>query len=47
MIGNVINDAVGTPGRQSQGAALVLLLMLFLAIPMLWYVARTAREDGG
>ena len=45
MIGNVINNAIGTPGRQSQGAVLVLLLMVFLAVPMLWYVARTAREQ--
>jgi ABC-type spermidine/putrescine transport system permease subunit I len=47
MIGNVINDAIATPGRQSQGAALVLVLLLFLAVPMLWYVARTAREQAG
>jgi len=43
MIGNVINDAVGTAGRDAIGAALVLILMVILIIPMLYYVRSTAR----
>jgi ABC-type spermidine/putrescine transport system permease subunit I len=45
MVGNLINDAVGTPGQAITGAVLVVLLMVILLIPMLWYVRSTARAD--
>ena len=43
MIGNLIDDAVGTPGQGSIGAVLVLILMVILILPMLYYVWSTAR----
>jgi ABC-type spermidine/putrescine transport system permease subunit I len=43
MLGNLVNDAVGTPGQGTQGAALVVLLMVILLVPMLYYVWSTAR----
>jgi ABC-type spermidine/putrescine transport system permease subunit I len=45
MVGNLINDAVSTPGQTIQGAVLVLLLMVILLVPMVWYVRSTARAD--
>ena len=45
MSGNLINDAVSTPGQGGRGAVLVLLLMTVLIPPMLWYVTSTARQD--
>jgi spermidine/putrescine transport system permease protein len=45
MVGNLINDAVSTPGQAITGAVLVVLLMVILLIPMLWYVRATARAD--
>ena len=46
MLGNLINDAVGTPGQGAQGAALVLVLMVLLLVPMLSYTWSTARAAG-
>ena len=43
MIGNLVDDAVGTPGQGSIGAVLVLILMVILILPMLYYVWSTAR----
>jgi spermidine/putrescine transport system permease protein len=43
MIGNLIDDAVGTPGQGAIGAVLVLILMVILIIPMLYYVRSTAK----
>jgi len=43
MIGNIIDDAVGTPGQGAIGAVLVLFLMVILLLPMLYYVRSTAR----
>jgi ABC-type spermidine/putrescine transport system permease subunit I len=43
MIGNLIDDAVGTPGQGATGAVLVLILMVILLLPMLYYVRTTAR----
>jgi ABC-type spermidine/putrescine transport system permease subunit I len=45
MVGNLINDAVSTPGQAITGAVLVVLLMVILLIPMLWYVRATTRTD--
>jgi ABC-type spermidine/putrescine transport system permease subunit I len=44
MVGNLINDAVGTPGQAVQGAVLVVLLLVILLLPMLWYVRASNRE---
>ena len=43
MIGNLVNDAIGTPGQGGQGAVLVLLLMVVLLVPMFYYVWSTRR----
>jgi ABC-type spermidine/putrescine transport system permease subunit I len=43
MIGNLIDDAAGTPGQGSIAAVLVIILMVILIIPMLYYVWSTAR----
>ena len=45
MVGNLINDAIGTPGQGGQGAVLVVLLMLFLLLPMLYYIWSTSRAS--
>jgi ABC-type spermidine/putrescine transport system permease subunit I len=49
MVGNLVNDAVSSPGQGGQAAALVLVPMALLIVPMLAYVratARAAREAG-
>ena len=43
MIGNLIDDAAGTPGQGSIAAVLVIILMVILILPMLYYVWSTAR----
>jgi ABC-type spermidine/putrescine transport system permease subunit I len=43
MIGNLIDDSVGTPGQGARAAVLVLILMVILIIPMLYYTWSTAR----
>jgi spermidine/putrescine transport system permease protein len=43
MIGNLIDDSVGTPGQGANAAVLVLILTVILIIPMLYYVSSTAR----
>ena len=50
MLGNLINNAVAAPGQAVQGAALVLVVMLLLAAPMLsyvWSTTRAGRERAG
>jgi spermidine/putrescine transport system permease protein len=42
MLGNLIDDAIGTPGQGSSAAVLVLILMVILIAPMLYYVRSTA-----
>src|SRR6202021_1060857 len=44
MIGNLIQGQLGTPGVEGQGAALWLLLLVVLLIPMIYYVIATNRE---
>ena len=39
----MIDEAVGTPGQGATGAVLVLILMVILLLPMLYYVRTTAR----
>ena len=49
MIGNLVNEAIGSPGQGGQAAALVLIMMVLLAAPMLGYIRSTgqaAREAG-
>src|SRR5205823_837562 len=43
MIGNLIDDSVGTPGQGTNAAVLVLILMIILIVPMLYYVYSTSR----
>jgi ABC-type spermidine/putrescine transport system permease subunit I len=46
MIGNLINDSVGSFGQGPKGAVLVLILMILLIIPMLYYLRSTLRAQG-
>ena len=46
MIGNVIDGQLNSASEQAQGAALSLLLLAFLLIPMLYYVVSTNRASG-
>jgi ABC-type spermidine/putrescine transport system permease subunit I len=43
MIGNLVDDAVGTPSQGAIGACLVLILIAILIVPMLYYIRSTAR----
>jgi ABC-type spermidine/putrescine transport system permease subunit I len=45
MIGNLIQGQLGTPGLQGQGAILSLMVLLVLLVPMIYYVAATARSQ--
>jgi len=45
MIGNVIDSQLNTASQESQGAALSLLLLVFLLAPMLYYVFQTRRAS--
>lgn len=45
MLGNLVNNAIGNPAQAGQAAALVLLLVTALTVPMVAYV-RSARRDG-
>jgi spermidine/putrescine transport system permease protein len=45
MIGNLIDDAVNTQGQGPQGAVLVILLMILLIVPMLYYMRSTLRTQ--
>jgi ABC-type spermidine/putrescine transport system permease subunit I len=44
MIGNVIQNQLGTNGFEGQGAVLSLLLLVVLVVPMIYYVRATARS---
>ena len=49
MVGNLVNDASASPGQGGQAAALVLVMIVLLAAPMLGYIRSTgqaAREAG-
>ncbi|MDP9224044.1 MAG: ABC transporter permease [Actinomycetota bacterium] len=43
MFGNIIDDAIGSTGRGPEAAVLVVILMVFLVIPMIYYLRSTAR----
>jgi spermidine/putrescine transport system permease protein len=45
MIGNLINDTVGSFGQGPKGAVLVLILMILLIIPMMYYLRSTLRAQ--
>ena len=45
MIGNAIEGDLGLPGAQGQGAALALLVLAVLVIPMVFYAVSTARAS--
>ena len=45
MLGNVIEGQLNSTGLQAEGAALSLLLLLVLTIPMLYYVITTNRAS--
>jgi ABC-type spermidine/putrescine transport system permease subunit I len=45
MIGNVIDSQLNTTSQEAQGAALSLLLLAFLLIPMLYYVFQTRKAS--
>jgi ABC-type spermidine/putrescine transport system permease subunit I len=45
MLGNLINQALVSPTEAGQAGALVLLLVVALLVPMVWYVRSTARGD--
>jgi spermidine/putrescine transport system permease protein len=44
MIGNVIQNQLGTNGFEGQGAVLSMLLLVVLVIPMIYYVRATAKS---
>jgi len=46
MIGNLIDDAVGSPGQGPQAAVIVVLLMIMLMVPMLYYMRSTQKASG-
>jgi ABC-type spermidine/putrescine transport system permease subunit I len=45
MIGNVIDSQLNTASQQAQGAALSVLLLVILLLPMIYYVIRTNRAS--
>ena len=47
MYGNLIDEAVGASGQGPQGAVLVLILMVMLLVPMMYYLRSTLRAQEG
>jgi ABC-type spermidine/putrescine transport system permease subunit I len=45
MIGNLINDATDASGQGPQGAVLVLMLMILLIVPMMYYLRSTLKAQ--
>ena len=45
MIGNLINDATDSSGQGPKGAVLVLILMIVLVVPMMYYLRSTLRAQ--
>ncbi len=43
MIGNILDDAIESPGQGPQGAVFVLILMLLLIIPIFYYLRSTQK----
>jgi ABC-type spermidine/putrescine transport system permease subunit I len=44
MLGNLIDDSVGSTGQGNKAAAFVLILMVLVLIPMLYYMRSTSRS---
>jgi spermidine/putrescine transport system permease protein len=47
MIGNLIDNDIGTAGRGPEGAVFVILLMLLLIVPMLYYMRTLRNQETG
>jgi spermidine/putrescine transport system permease protein len=47
MIGNLINESVGSYGQGPEGAVLVVILMILLLVPMIYYLRFTHRVQEG
>jgi ABC-type spermidine/putrescine transport system permease subunit I len=47
MIGNLIDDDIGTAGRGPEAAVFVILLMLLLIVPMLYYMRTLRNQETG
>jgi spermidine/putrescine transport system permease protein len=47
MIGNLINESVGSYGQGPEGAVLVVILMILLLVPMIYYLRFTHRAQEG
>ena len=45
MVGNLVNDAIASPGQGGQAAALVLVMMALLSVPMVLYIRATNRAS--
>ena len=45
MVGNLVNDAIASPGQGGQAAALVLIMIVLLAAPMFGYIRSTGRAS--
>jgi ABC-type spermidine/putrescine transport system permease subunit I len=45
MVGNLIDDAIGSANQGPQGAIFVLLLMVLLIVPMLYYMRTLKNQD--
>ncbi len=45
MVGNAIEGLLQSPGQQGEGAALALLLLIVLLVPMVYYASATARAS--
>jgi ABC-type spermidine/putrescine transport system permease subunit I len=45
MIGNLIDEAYNTTGQGGEMASLVLILMVLLILPMLFYLRSTRRAS--
>jgi len=44
MLGNLIDEAVNSTGQGPKAAVFVLILMILVLIPMLYYMRSTARS---
>lgn len=47
MIGNLIDNDVGTAGRGPEGAVFVIILMMLLIVPMLYYMRTLRNQETG
>ncbi|MGZ5214619.1 MAG: ABC transporter permease, partial [Actinomycetota bacterium] len=47
MFGNLIDNAVGLAGRAPEAGSLVLILIVIVMIPMLYYLRATRRAAEG